>query len=66
VETLGYLDEMQAIAAEAAVLAGEAGRRAAAALRLRQATGDFDVESVRSRLAALLECDGATGARVTS
>jgi beta-N-acetylhexosaminidase len=62
----GSLDEMQAVAAEAPVLAGEAGRRAAAALRLRQATGDFDVESVRSRLAALLECDGATGARVAS
>src|SRR5882757_7206938 len=62
----GSLDEMQAVAAEAPVLAGEAGRRAAAALRLRQAMGDFDVESVRSRLAALLECDGATGARVTS
>jgi hypothetical protein len=47
----GSLDEMQAVAGEAPVVAGEAGRRAAAALRLRQATGDFDVESVRSRFA---------------
>jgi beta-N-acetylhexosaminidase len=62
----GFLDEMRSVAAEAPVLAGDAGRRAAAALRLRQATGEFDVAAARSQFAALLECDGATGARKPS
>ena len=50
----GSLDEMAAVAAEAPMLAGEAGRRAAAALGLRQAKGEFDADVARSEFAALL------------
>jgi beta-N-acetylhexosaminidase len=59
----GSLDEMQSVAKEAPALAGEAERRAVAALRLRRATGEFDVAAARIQFAALLGCEGATGAR---
>ena len=60
------IDAFVPVAAEAPVLAGEAGGRAAAALRLRRVTGEFDVEDARSHFAALLTCDGAMGARKAS
>ena len=62
----GSLEEMQAVAAAAPVLSGDAARRAASALRLRRATGEFDVADARSQFAALLESVGAKGARMAS
>ena len=55
----GSLDEMEAVAAHAPALAGEAGRRAEAALRLRRVEGEFDVERARTEFAALLETERA-------
>lgn len=50
----GRLDEMRAVAAEAPELAGEAGRRAAAALKSRSAPAQIDVGEARREFAALL------------
>ena len=62
----GSLDEMQAVAREAPVLAGDAQRRAVAALRLRHVVGEFDVESARSKFAGLLALAGVDGNRMAS
>jgi beta-N-acetylhexosaminidase len=62
----GRLDEMQAVAAEAPALAGDAARRAAAALALRQAPGALDAVAARSTFAALLAGDRAAGTRMAS
>ena len=51
----GQLDEMQAVAAEAPKLDGEAARRADRALSLRKPPSDFDVEAGRARFAAMME-----------
>ncbi len=50
----GRLDEMQAVAAQAPELAGEAGRRAAAAMAQRGRASDIDVTAARQRFAAMM------------
>lgn len=50
----GKLDEMREVAAESPVLAGESGRRAAAALAARQAPDKIDVGGMREKFAALM------------
>jgi beta-N-acetylhexosaminidase len=50
----GRLDEMQAVAAEAPELAGEAARRAAAAMAQRGAASDIDLTAARQRFAAMM------------
>jgi beta-N-acetylhexosaminidase len=54
----GALDEMQAVAAQAPELAGEAARRAAAALKRRSAPSAIDLAEARREFADL------TGARI--
>src|SRR5262245_49372230 len=50
----GNFDEMQAVAAEAAPLAGEAARRAAAALTARRVPAAIDIAEARATFAAML------------
>jgi beta-N-acetylhexosaminidase len=50
----GQLDEMRAVAGEAPKLAGEAKRRADAALAARRAPNGFDVAAARERFAGLM------------
>jgi beta-N-acetylhexosaminidase len=50
----GSLDEMRAVAAAVPVLAGEAKRRAAAALAWRRPGPDIDLAAAHSRFAAML------------
>jgi beta-N-acetylhexosaminidase len=50
----GRLDEMRAVAAESPVLAGEAGRRAEAALAARHAPQEIDLVAAREKFAALM------------
>jgi beta-N-acetylhexosaminidase len=52
----GKLDEMREVAGEAPPLAGEAARRADAALNARRIPRDFDVEAARGEFAALMAC----------
>ena len=62
----GRLDEMQAVAAEARALTGEADRRARSALAARRTPGTFDItEARRNFTAALADIQGA-GARMAS
>ena len=51
----GRLDEMQAVAGEAPELAGEAARRAAAAVAARRAPSDIDLPAARQEFAALMD-----------
>src|SRR5262244_1810329 len=60
----GRLEEMQAVAAEAAPLTGEAGRRAAAAFAARRTPAVIDVADARAMFAAVL--DRPAGARRAS
>jgi len=60
----GRFDEMQEVAAEAPVLAGDALRRADAALSLRRSSGNFDVTEARRTFAAVLANNGL--ARIAS
>jgi beta-N-acetylhexosaminidase len=53
----GRLDEMQAVAAEAPLLAGAAGARAAAAIAARRPAAGLDEPAARERFAALLAGD---------
>jgi beta-N-acetylhexosaminidase len=55
----GKLDEMQAVAAAAPKLEGEAARRAAAALKARGAPDKIDLVAARKEFAALLAAGGA-------
>lgn len=50
----GRLDEMQAVAAEAPVLAGEPGRRAAAALAARKTPRSFDAAQAWQRFSVMM------------
>jgi beta-N-acetylhexosaminidase len=50
----GKLDEMQAVAAEAPVLAGEAARRARAALAARRPPSPIDLAAARREFAAMM------------
>jgi beta-N-acetylhexosaminidase len=50
----GKLDEMQAVAAEAPELAGEAARRAAAALSARKPASAIDLDAARREFAAMM------------
>lgn len=50
----GRLDEMQAVAAETPVLAGEAARRTAAALAARARPARFDRAEARARFSAMM------------
>ena len=57
----GHLDEMQSVAAEAPLLAGDAGRRAAAALALRGKAEPIDLPAARRAFSAMVaEAQGAT------
>ena len=51
----GRLDEMQAVAGEVPALAGDAARRAAAALARRVAPSAIDLGEARREFAALME-----------
>lgn len=53
----GDLAEMQAVASEAPALAGEAARRAEAALALRHAREEFDVASARTMFSRMIGAD---------
>jgi len=55
----GKLNEMQEVAAQAPVLAGEAVRRADAALAMRGKPADFDASAGRAKFAAMLAGAGA-------
>ena len=55
----GKLDEMQAVAAAAPKLEGEAARRAAAALKARGKPTAIDLAAARREFAALLASGGA-------
>jgi beta-N-acetylhexosaminidase len=50
----GKLDEMQAVAQESPPLAGDAARRADAALAARRKPTEFDVAAAREEFAALM------------
>jgi beta-N-acetylhexosaminidase len=50
----GKLEEMREVAAESPLLAGEAARRAEAALAARHAPGQIDIAAARAQFAALL------------
>jgi beta-N-acetylhexosaminidase len=50
----GKLDEMREVAAESPVLAGDAARRAHAALAARKAPHELDIESARAQFAAMM------------
>ncbi|HET7681200.1 MAG TPA: beta-N-acetylhexosaminidase [Xanthobacteraceae bacterium] len=50
----GKLDEMREVAAESPLLAGEAARRAKAALAARHAPDEIDVAAARAQFAALM------------
>ena len=50
----GKLDEMREVAAASPLLAGEAARRAAAALAARRAPDDIDIPAAREQFAALM------------
>jgi beta-N-acetylhexosaminidase len=59
----GDLQEMVAAAGEAPELAGEAARRAEAALAMRKAPEEFDVEAARNLFAQMIGDDRATAQR---
>jgi beta-N-acetylhexosaminidase len=50
----GKIDEMRAVAANVPVLAGDAKRRADAALALRSAGDDLDIVAARARFSAMM------------
>jgi beta-N-acetylhexosaminidase len=50
----GKIDEMRAVAAEAAELSGDAGRRAAAALAVRKSPTGIDLAAARREFAAMM------------
>ena len=62
----GELGEMQAVAAAAPLLAGEAAARASAALAARHAPGSCDLAEARATFAALLGGDRTAAARMAS
>jgi beta-N-acetylhexosaminidase len=55
----GILSEMTAVAGQAPVLAGEAARRADAALAQRKAPEQFDVEAARKLFSQMVDADGS-------
>jgi beta-N-acetylhexosaminidase len=59
----GRLAEMQAVAAEAPLLLGEAARRAGAALAARMRPSQIDLQTAREEFLALLAGDRGTGSR---
>ena len=62
----GILSEMAAVAGQAPVLAGEAARRAGAALAQRKAPEQFDVEAARKLFAQMVDADGSPPQRKTA
>ena len=62
----GILSEMAAVAGQAPVLAGEAARRADAALAQRKAPEQFDVEAARKLFAQMVDADGSPPQRKTA
>jgi beta-N-acetylhexosaminidase len=61
----GDLAEMQAVAAEVPLLGGAAARRAKAALAMRRAPGDFDVEAARASFAAMIATEQRVSVKVS-
>jgi beta-N-acetylhexosaminidase len=57
---------MAAVAGQAPVLAGEAARRADAALAQRKAPEQFDVEAARKLFAQMVDADGSPPQRKTA
>jgi beta-N-acetylhexosaminidase len=62
----GKLDDMQQVAAESPVLAGEAARRAAAALASRRAPAEIDLAAARTEFSAMLAGLHSTGSPMVS
>jgi beta-N-acetylhexosaminidase len=62
----GILSEMTAVAGQAPVLAGEAARRADAALAQRRAPEQFDVEAARKLFSQMVDADGSPPQRKTA
>jgi len=62
----GILSEMAAVAGQAPVLAGEAARRADAALAQRKAPEQFDVEAARKLFSQMVDADGSPPQRKTA
>jgi beta-N-acetylhexosaminidase len=62
----GILSEMTAVAGQAPVLAGEAARRADAALAQRKAPEQFDVEAARKLFSQMVDADGSPPQRKTA
>jgi beta-N-acetylhexosaminidase len=62
----GKLDEMQDVAAETPVLAGDAGQRAGAALASRALPADIDIVGARAEFAAMMAQLRATDSRMAS
>jgi beta-N-acetylhexosaminidase len=62
----GNFAEMQAVAAEAPVLAGESDRRAAAALAARSIPAELDLIEARATFAAMMAGDQQASARMVS
>jgi beta-N-acetylhexosaminidase len=62
----GNLSEMAAVAGQAPVLAGEAARRADAALAQRKAPEQFDVEAARKLFSQMVDADGSPPQRKTA
>ena len=61
----GDLDEMTEVARAAPMLAGEAERRAAAALALRKAPEEFDVDAARKIFTQMVDADAPPTQRKT-
>jgi beta-N-acetylhexosaminidase len=62
----GKLAEMEEVAAEAPRLAGEAARRAAAALAARLAPDAIDLAAAREEFSAMIAGDRSAGARISA
>jgi beta-N-acetylhexosaminidase len=62
----GKLEEMQDVAAEAPMLAGEAGRRADAAIASHRKPEDIDLAAARAEFAVLMAQPRADGPRLAS
>ncbi len=62
----GKLDEMREVAAESPVLAGEAARRAEAALASRRPAKDIDLAAARAEFAAMMAEANAPGPRMAT
>jgi beta-N-acetylhexosaminidase len=62
----GQMKEMRAIASEAPPLAGDAARRADAALAARRAPGPIDVAQARSTFAEMMAATVSAGSRIVT